>query len=113
MEKLLAQGIRNPVIKSLGEGSVDSGGQTVGLLIGNLIGAMFIFAFILAFFFLLTGGISWITAGGDKGQLETARNKITHALVGLIIVGAGWAIFTLVGQFLGLDFPNIELPTLQ
>lgn len=113
MEKLLAQGIRNPVIKSLGEGGVDKGGQTVGLLIGNLIGAIFIFSFILAFFFLLTGGISWITAGGDKGQLETARNKITHALVGLIIVGAGWAIFTLVGQFLGLDFPNIELPTLQ
>ncbi len=114
MNKLLAAtGLRNPVIKSLGEGSIETGGQTIGILIGNLIGAIFIVSFLLAFFFLLTGGISWITAGGDKGKLEEARNKITHALVGLIVVSAGWAIFTLVGQFLGIDFPNLELPTIE
>jgi hypothetical protein len=109
--KLLTQ-LRNPVLpKGLGEGTTETGGQSVGILIGNLIGGLFIFAFILAFITLLTGGISWITAGGDKGQLETARNKIIHALMGLIVVGAGWAVFTLVGQFFGIEFPMLELPT--
>ncbi len=110
---LLAQ-LRNPVLPNeLGGGSAESGTRAVGLLIGNLIGGIFIFSFILAFFYLLTGGISWITAGGDKAQLETARNKITHARVGLIVVAAGWAIFSLVGQFLGIEFPNLELPTIE
>ncbi|OGG24094.1 hypothetical protein A3A79_02760 [Candidatus Gottesmanbacteria bacterium RIFCSPLOWO2_01_FULL_43_11b] len=110
---LLAQ-LKNPVLPpELGAGDLEGGGRATGLLIGNLIGAIFIFSFILAFFYLLTGGISWITAGGDKGQLENARNKIIHALVGLIVVGAGWAIFSLVGQFLGIQFPNMELPTIE
>lgn len=108
---ILAQ-LRNPVLpQGLGQGTTETGGQSVGILIGNLIGGIFIFSFILAFFFLLTGGISWITAGGDKAQLEAARNKIIHALMGLIVVGAGWAVFTLVGQFLGIEFPMLELPT--
>lgn len=109
---ILAQ-ITNPALKgSLGTGSLETGGSTVGKLIGTLIGAMFIFSFILAFIFLLTGGISWITSGGDKAQLETARDKIINALVGLIIVGAGWAVFRVVGGFLGIGFPNLTLPTL-
>jgi hypothetical protein len=35
--------------------------------------------------------------------MEAARNKITHAIVGLIIVGAAWAIMTLVQNFLGVN----------
>ncbi len=113
MRHLLAQ-IRNPVLQgSLGSGSIETGGTTVGKIIGTLIGAIFIFSFLLAFFFLLTGGVSWITAGGDKGQLQLARDKIVNALVGLIIVGAAWAIFKLVGGFLGIQFPNLTLPTIQ
>ncbi|MBI3385909.1 hypothetical protein HY031_02365, partial [Candidatus Gottesmanbacteria bacterium] len=46
--------------------------------------------------------IKWITSGGDKAGMEEARNKITHAIVGLIIVGAAWAIMTLVQNFLGV-----------
>jgi len=109
----LAQ-LRNPVLPPLLGGaespSTEMGGQAVGMLIGNFIGGFFIFAFILAFMYLLIGGISWITSGGDKAHLEEARNKITQAMVGLIIVAAAWAVMTLVGQFLGLDLQNITLP---
>jgi hypothetical protein len=35
--------------------------------------------------------------------MEAARNKITHAIVGLIIVGAAWAIMILVQNFLGIS----------
>jgi hypothetical protein len=58
------------------------------------------------------GAIQWITSGGDKGQLEGARNKITNALIGLIIVGASWAVFTLIGQFFGIALPTIKFPTI-
>jgi hypothetical protein len=85
----------------------------LGQLISALVGVLLIVSALLAFFFLILGGISWITSGGDKAKMEEARNKITHAIVGLIIVGAAWAVMTLVQNFLGvtiiggtLNFPK-------
>ena len=75
----------------------------VGQLISALVGVLLILAALLAFFFLILGGIQWITSGGDKAGMEAARNKITHAIVGLIIVGAAWAIMILVQNFLGVS----------
>jgi len=68
---------------------------------------------ILAFIYIVLGGLQWITSGGDKTHLEAARNKITNAIVGLIIVAAAWAIMLLVQQFLGINIfgGNVNLPT--
>jgi hypothetical protein len=107
---MLAQ-ITNPVIP-WATGTVDDGPTKIGALIGALMGAMFIFAFILALFYLIVGGINWVTSQGDKAALEKARNHITHAVVGLIIVAAAWAIMTLVGGFLGITFPDLPFPTI-
>ncbi|MBU1326584.1 pilin [Patescibacteria group bacterium] len=75
----------------------------IGQLISAVVGTLMILAALIAFLYLIMGGISWITSGGDKANMETARNKITHAIVGLIIVGAAWAIMTLVQNFLGVN----------
>lgn len=86
----------------------------VGQLISALVGTLLIVSALLAFFYLILGGIQWITAGGDKTGMEAARNKITHAIVGLIIVGAAWAIMLLVQNFLGVQIignSNLTLPT--
>lgn len=74
----------------------------LGALISAVVGALLVVAALLAFFFLILGGIQWITSGGDKAGMEAARNKITHAIVGLIIVGAAWAIMILIQNFLGI-----------
>lgn len=76
--------------------------ESIGALISAVVGTMLILAALLAFLFLIMGGIQWITSGGDKAGMETARNKITHAIVGLIIVGAAWAVMILVQSFLGI-----------
>ncbi len=111
MNRVLAQ-ITNPALPSaLGSGGKGSGGNIVGGLISGIIGILFIVAFILSFFQVITGGIQWATSGDDKNGLESARNKITHGIVGLIIVAAAWAIFTLVGKFLGLDIEKLQIPS--
>ena len=74
----------------------------IGPLISAVVGTMLIIAALLAFMYLILGGIQWITSGGDKTAMEAARNKITHAIVGLIIVGSSWAIMALVQNFLGI-----------
>lgn len=84
--------------------------------VGNLIRAgvsvLLIVAAILAFLYLVLGGIQWITSGGDKAGMEAARNKITHAIVGLIVVGAAYAIILLAQSFLGLNIfgTGVTLP---
>lgn len=104
--------ITNPVLPSnLGSGSYTEGGGILGTLISNIAGLLFIFAFLLTFLYFIMGGIQWLTSGGDKTQLEQARNKITNAIVGLIIIAAAYAIFTLVGQFLGIDVKALKIPS--
>lgn len=84
----------------------------IGKLISALVGTVLIIAALLAFLYLILGGIKWITSGGDKAGMEEARNKITHAIVGLIIVGAAWAIMSLVQNFLGVQIigGSINIP---
>lgn len=52
---------------------------------------------------VMLGGFEWISASGDKGKLEKAQNRITHSLIGLIIVVAAFAIVSIIGTVLGLD----------
>lgn len=84
----------------------------VGKLVTALVGTVLIIAALLAFLYLILGGIKWITSGGDKAGMEEARNKITHAIVGLIIVGSAWAVMSLVQNFLGVQIigGSLNLP---
>ena len=116
MEKVFAQ-ICNPALPSqlggCGGGSIEQGGKVLGGLLSGIIGLVFLLGFLLTLAYFLTGGIQWITSQGDKGALESARNKITHALIGLIIVAAAYAVFKLIGNFFGITLPNIKIPTIS
>lgn len=116
MTTLLAQ-IRNPVLPNdiggAAQPSMAQGGTAVGGFVSAIVGGMIIIAFIMSLLYLLTGGFMWITSGGDKTNLESARNKIIHAIVGFIVIAAVWAIMTLVGQFVGLDFKKLPIPSVS
>ncbi len=89
-------------------------GSSMGQIISALVGTLLVLSALAAFFFLIMGGLQWITSGGDKAGMEAARNKITHAIVGLIIVGAAWAMMLLIQGFLGVNIiggGGFSLPT--
>ena len=75
-----------------------------GKLIGNIFNIIFIVVVILALAFLVYGGIKWITSGGDKAGVESARNMIVAALVGLVIAFLAYFIVGIIFQLFGLDF---------
>lgn len=77
--------------------------------ISAIIGLLTIVAAVWFLIQITLGGLSWITAAGEKAKLAEARDKITHAFIGLIIVVAGWGILALAGQFFGWD--TILMPT--
>jgi len=74
-----------------------------GIFFGSMMRAAMTVAAILVFAFLIWGAIEWITSAGDKGKMESARNKISNAIVGLVILAAVTAIFLVLQQFLGIE----------
>jgi hypothetical protein len=79
----------------------------IGKLVGNVIGVAFILAAVAAFVLLVLGGLNWLTSGGDKAKIETAQKMISNALIGLAIVAASYAIYSLVLDFFGIDLSKI------
>lgn len=114
ISKALAQ-IRNPVLpSSIGDGSTAAGGTAIGQMLEKIIGGMFVLGFFIAFIYLITGAFHWITSGGDKANLEHARNKIIHALIGIIVLASTWAIADFTAKFLGLPgIGNIPIPGIK
>ena len=79
-------------------------------IVSAIVTTLLIVATLVALFFLIWGGIRWVTSGGDKGKVESARNTIIAAIIGLIIAFLAYFILTLVLSFFGLSLTNIELP---
>lgn len=75
-------------------------------LIRSVITILFIIATVASLFFLIFGGLKWITSGGDKGKIEESRNMIIAAAVGLIITFLSYFILNLILNLFGL--PNIN-----
>jgi hypothetical protein len=75
---------------------------SIGKLISNGISLIMIIAAIATFFYLVWGGLEWITSGGEKAGTEAARSKITNAFIGLFVVFAAWAIMKFIEQFFGI-----------
>ena len=73
-------------------------------IVSAVIGFMTIAAGIWFLIQFMIGGFNWITSGGDKAKLQSARDRLTNAFIGLIIVVAAWSILALAGAFFGIDF---------
>ena len=83
-------------------------GEVFSDFISTVIGLITIIAFIWFTFLMVTGGYGFMSAGGDKQALETARKKITTGIVGVIIVIAAVFIVDLIGELIGI--PEILNP---
>lgn len=92
------------------------GGQVSGIEAGDLVSGALQFilvaAAIIFFLMLVVGGVKWILSGGDKAHTEGARNQITAALVGLVIVFSAWAIASLVNAFFGINIFDLTIKSI-
>ena len=76
-------------------------------LVFRVVDAAIIGAGILLLVYLVFGGIEWLTSGGDKAKIESARAKITNALIGVAIIAAAYAVWIIVLTFFGINAPDI------
>ena len=63
----------------------------------------------------ITGGLDFITSGGDKGKVQQATQKITMSILGLVVIAASFVIIAIIGFLFFGDtstFINPKLETL-
>ena len=105
------QGITNP---ALGESVRNfSGTEFFNKLLPNLIGLSFIVGAIIFVAIIIVGAIQWIISGGDKAGIESAKGKITNAVIGLVILLSLFAIIYVIENFFGIKLLELQINFLE
>lgn len=74
-------------------------------ILTTIIGLLTLIAGIWFVFLLITGGIAWMSSGGDADKLARARSRMLSGAIGLAIVVAALFLAEIFGGLIG--FPDI------
>lgn len=70
-------------------------------------------AFIALFVVLVWAGIKFLTSGGEPKALESARDAVTWALLGILFLALAWLILKLIAAFTGIpDLTSFNIKVL-
>lgn len=94
-------GNKQPV--GMGIKAISNPNASVGTIVSNAINILYIVGGLATIIYFLWGAFDWITAGGDKEKIGSARKKIIQSLVGLALLAASFFIIALVGQIVGYN----------
>lgn len=70
-------------------------------LFSNAVGAILALAGIALFIMLVIGGVKYITSGGDQKAAEGAKNTITYAIGGVVLILLSYLILVIIGRITG------------
>jgi hypothetical protein len=79
--------------------------------VSRLLAALMTVAAISVLTFLVWGAFDWLNSSGEKGKLESARNKMTGAIVGMFMLAMVLVIFMFVQNAFGLNILTIGSPS--
>jgi hypothetical protein len=100
-------GLNQPIDSNLPvpTGGLDSTGQKI---IQVSLVLIVIIAILFCLFLMLTGGIDIITSTGKKEKYQSGRNKVTYAILGLIMIFASFVFLNIINVSLGVDLLNFH-----
>lgn len=76
--------------------------NTLGGIISAVIPYLFGIAGFLLLLYLIFGGFSYMMSGGDPKATESAKQKITNAVIGFVIIFAAYWLVQILGIVLGI-----------
>jgi hypothetical protein len=71
--------------------------------LSTLIGVITVIGSIFFIVNFLLASLAWITAAGDSGKIQSARDRMLQSTIGLIVVVGAYGIVGLIGTIVGLD----------
>ncbi len=81
-----------------------TGASGISRFLSNFIALIYSIAAIVLIFMMLWGAFEWMTSGGDKEKVESARRRIISAVIGILLFAAAFAIIAVLGTFTGFKF---------
>ena len=87
-----------------------SAGEGLAYYIAQLWKTIVIVGGLAFLIYLLWGGIEYLIAGGDKGHLDSAKNKIVHGAIGLGILIGSFAITKFIEAVFQINLLNPVFP---
>ena len=91
---------------SLANFDTDTPFTSLETLISTLIGLFTTIGSITFIFMFLYGAFKWISGGDDSAKIQKARDQMVQAVLGLIIMVAGYALIGLIGTMVGISILN-------
>ena len=76
--------------------------ECIGMVIIRIINALFMFSAAVALIYLLWGSIKFILSSGDPKAVMSAKNTMTFAVIGLVLILSAFAVINFFTTFLGL-----------
>lgn len=92
----------NKAIFSSGGPFADIKAASLGLIVSELLKYLFPVAGLLLFAYLVMGGFSYLTSGGDPKAMEQAKGKVTNAIVGFVIIFVAYWLVQILEFMFGL-----------
>lgn len=74
----------------------------IPVIFSNIINALFIFVGITSLVIIIISGYKFMNSAGDPKKLESARETLTYAIVGLLLVLFSLFIRNLISQITGV-----------
>ena len=88
-----------PGTEAIAGDPVEGLGKIIGLAINLFITGAGLFLLV----YLLWGAFDWITSNGEKEKVQKAQNKITYALIGMILIFVVIVVYGVIaGDILGI-----------
>lgn len=76
------------------------------VIISALLGIATTVGGLLFLYTFIQGALSWVTAGGDSGKIQKARDQMIQGAIGLILIVAAYAVIGVVGTIVGINILN-------
>jgi amino acid transporter len=58
--------------------------------------------------YFIIGALTWVSAGGKAEKVEKAKNTMTNAAIGLIVIVAAYSVIYIIGTILGIPILEPE-----
>lgn len=77
-------------------------------IISNILGIITLIAGVSFLVYFILGAINWITSAGDTNKIQTARQQVLNAVIGITITAISYPAVYVISQLLGVPFKDPE-----
>jgi phosphoglycerol transferase MdoB-like AlkP superfamily enzyme len=74
----------------------------VELILTKIVNWLITILLVVAALFIVLAAFTFVTAGGDPEKINTARNQVLYALIGVGVALLAWGLVALVKKIIGV-----------